>query len=577
LVILVLAAALAAGASQSTDLERRTAAAAAEANETSLQGLVILQALTDAETAQRGYLLTGRSAYLQSYEQARGRARAAVDKLGSMSSGASGLAAADRLKALTDRRLDILDNTIQLTRAGRRAEALASLDSGQAVMDELRRELAAVVTTASARENAVRAQRRDLYQQSRLVQIGLGVLAAFALLMAVGSLLFERIAARRAAKVQAQLNAELRAAHSLAHEANEAKSRFLATASHDMRQPLHALALYISTLERRVESPQARDILRNMDGAVRSMTRLFAALLDLARLEAGALKPEPIDFALGPLLQEVVSQSMGPGEREAARLRLVETDLEVHSDPDLLEVILRNLTSNAVKHSKGEVLLGCRRVGEAVRIEVHDNGQGIPEDQIQRLFSEFVRGQDAGSAEGIGLGLAIVERMAKLLDHPLAVQSRPGQGSVFAVTVPRAGPRALEAPAAGLNEDIALDGAHILVADDEPLALDAMKHAFEDAGAKVTTARSAAEARAHGGEAFDLYVFDLNLGRDDGLSLLSELEQTRGEPIAAFIVTGATTPDVLAQLRGAGRRWVTKPITAATLTSVASSVLSARA
>lgn len=574
--VLILGSALVFGAGESRELERRTAVAAAEASKTSLQGMAILQTLTDAETAQRGYILTGRLAYLEPYHGARDSVDASIAALAALDGGSSNRAIANRLKVLTDRRLDMIESTIELTQAGRRDEAVAMLDAGKTTMQELRRELGAMVATARAREGAVRAQRSRLYQESQRTQAALGILVAIALLIALGSLVFERLTARRAAAVQARLNAELLEARDQAHEANEAKSRFLATASHDMRQPLHALALYISTLERRVESPQAKDILSNMDGAVRSMTRLFAALLDLARLEAGALRAEPIDFQLGPLLKEVMAQSVDPRSGDTARVRVVETAVDVHSDPDLLEVILRNLTSNAVKHSKGEVLLGCRRLGDHIRIEVHDNGQGIPEDQIQRLFSEFVRGDSAGSAEGIGLGLAIVERMTKLLDHPLAVRSKTGKGTVFSVTVPRVTGRAKGGPATGSEKEVALEGVRILIADDEPLARDAMKHAFEDAGANVTTAGSATEVRALNAETFDLYVFDLNLGRDDGLWLLAELERTMGKPVTALIVTGATTPEVLTRLRSAGRRWVNKPITAATLTSVAACVLAAR-
>jgi signal transduction histidine kinase len=575
--VLILGTALVAGAAESRRLEAATALAASQASGASLQGMLVLQALTDAETAQRGYLLTGRRGYLQPYLGARARTDKAIGALASLSDpGTGGDKATDRLAVLVDRRLDAIDDTFVLVQAGRRDEALALLDSGQVMMDELRVELGALVTAAQARETAVRAQRREIYQQSQTLQTGLGVLVAIALLIAMASLIFERVNARRAARVQSRLNEELLAARNIAQEANAAKSRFLATASHDMRQPLHALALYISSLERRVESPQARDILNNMDGAVRSMTRLFAALLDLARLEAGALKPEPMDFSLGSLLEEVAAQSVDPRAKTGARIRLITPSVEVHSDPDLLEVILRNLASNAVKHSKGEVLLGCRRVGDAVRIEVHDNGQGIPEDQIQRLFSEFVRGQDAGSAEGIGLGLAIVERMSKLLDHPLTVNSQTGRGSIFTITVPRAAPKAQKA-VTGAGEAVSLEGVRILVADDEPLALDAMRHAFEDVGAQVTTAKSAEQVRKHADQAFDLYVFDLNLGRDDGLELLAEIEMAKGAPLAAFIVTGATTPEILGQLRQAGRHWVTKPITAKTLMTVASEVLSGRA
>jgi signal transduction histidine kinase len=567
---LALAVALIVETGTANRLEQTTRTTAAEARQTSLAAMALLQAVTDAETSQRGYLLTGQPQLLQSYQRARSVAADALSALAR-----SGRVPDDEVKAvrdLSDQRLRLLKSNLEFARGGRADEWTARLEQGRQVMLELRRRLEQLSSAAQRRETAVRQEANRFDQEGRSLQIGLAVLTMLALLIAISSVTFERIASRRAVAVQERVNEALRLAQRAADEANAAKSRFLATASHDMRQPLHSLALYISSLDRRVDSPQAREILASMDSAVRSMTRLFGALLDMARLEAGALKPEPIDFPVGPLLEEVVAQSIDPTAREKARVRLAPCGLMVHSDPDLLEVILRNLTSNAVKHSKGEVLIGCRRIGGCVRIDVHDNGRGIPEDQIERLFAEFVRGEHAGSAEGIGLGLAIVERMAKLLGHPLTVRSESGRGSVFSILVPRVGGPSGTAPVEH-PEAVSFDGLRILVADDEPLSLDAMKHVFQDLGAAVTTGRSGEDIRSLRSERFDLHVFDLNLGRDDGLRLLDELEAHRNGPVRAMIVTGATTPEVLAALRRSGRRWITKPISAKELAAAAWEVL----
>jgi CheY-like chemotaxis protein/anti-sigma regulatory factor (Ser/Thr protein kinase) len=303
-------------------------------------------------------------------------------------------------------------------------------------------------------------------------------------------------------------------------------------------------------------------MLGKMDSAVRSMTRLFNALLDLARLEAGVLKPEVVDFAMEGLLTDVAEHAVG-----AIEVRVAPTTLNVRSDPDLLEIILRNLAGNAVKHSKGgRVLIGCRRVGRDVRIEVHDDGGGIAPEKLGSMFGEFVRGEDARGTEGMGLGLAIVDRMAKLLGHPLSVSSTLGGGSVFAVTVPRASAPA-ETREVRPHRLSDLEGARLLVADDEPLALDAMAQALRDAGAQVTAVDSAQAARSRMTEAFDLYVFDFDLGPISAVDLLDATEQGAGAPPPALIVTGSTSPEVLNQLRTSGRDWISKPVDAATLTS----------
>jgi histidine kinase len=448
-------------------------------------------------------------------------------------------------------------------------------------MDQLRSQVWQLKAAAERRGEALRERRRRLQRRALLFQAGLVLANVLGLAIAVSGLLAERSAGRRAAELQAKVTEEIGRARRAAEEADRAKSRFLAAASHDMRQPLHALALYISALERRVEGAQAREILANMDGAVRAMTRLFTALLDMARLEAGVLRPEPIDFPVGELLQEVANHSLDFKGRSDVQVVVVPTRLAVRTDPDLLEIVLRNLASNAVKHSKGgRVLLGCRRVGADVRIEVRDDGEGIPEHELHGLFGEFVRGEGARSTEGVGLGLSIVHRMAELLGHKLSVRSEVGRGSVFAITVPRAAaepPAAASAPAPApaRARGAMLDGARILVADDDPLALDAMARALADAGAEVARADTAARAKAQAAQGFDLYVFDMNLGAENGLALLTELERARGGPVRALVVTGATTAEALAALRGSGRAWLTKPLAAETLVAKACGLLAA--
>jgi len=572
LAVVVLAAVLIVQASAAGRMERRADAISTHAEEVLTSGLLVLYGATYAQSSLRGYLLTGQAEYLSTYPEAVAEAERGL-------SGLTRAAAADpdyarqlpAIRSLAQARLGIMDQTVRLARAGRRDEALALLPQGRAMQSALRGHVDALATTARARAAGARSERRAFDRRAAVMQAGLAAATVLALLIALTTLALERRTASRAAAAQKRLNDEIIESGQRAEEADKAKSRFLAAASHDLRQPLHALSLYIATLDRRVESDQAREILSKMDGAVRSMGRLFTALLDLARLEAGILKPTPIAFDIDDLLRDVAEQSVDPSGRRA-RVDVAESGLLVHSDPDLLEIVLRNLVSNAVKHSRGgRVLLGCRRAGQEVRIEIHDNGQGIAEDQLERLFSEFVRGEQAGSTEGVGLGLAIVERIAKLLGHRLSVRSQLGRGSVFGITVPRT--RLPAEPELAPQSTTNIAGLRILVADDEPLALDAMRRTLEDAGAEIVAVDSAAEVRARSAEPFDLYVFDLNLGQENGLQLLAELEAAGGGRIPSLIVTGATSRETLAELKAAGRAWVTKPVTVAAFTAAASRAL----
>ena len=567
--VIVLAAVLIVQASAAGRMERRADAASAQAEEVHTNGLLVLYGATYAQSSLRGYLLTDQVEYLSTYPEAVAEVERGL-------AGLTRATAADpdyapqlpAIRSLAHARLRIMDQTLRRAQTGRRDEALALLPQGRATQDELRDHLDALMTTARARVAEARSERRAFDRRAAAMQAGLAAATVLALLIALATLAHERRTAGRAAAAQKRLNDEIIESVHRAEEADKAKSRFLAAASHDLRQPLHALSLYIATLDRRIESDQAREILSKMDGAVRSMGRLFTALLDLARLEAGILKPTPVAFDIDDLLRDVAEQSVDPSGRRA-RVDVAESGLLVHSDPDLLEIVLRNLVSNAVKHSKGgRVLLGCRRAGQEVRIEIHDNGQGIAEDQLERLFSEFVRGEQAGSTEGVGLGLAIVERIAKLLGHRLSVRSQVGRGSVFGITVPRTRLPAEQDLGPHSAADIA--GLRILLADDEPLALDAMRRTLEDAGAEIVAVDSADAVRARSVEPFDLHVFDLNLGPENGLQLLEELEARGGHRIPSLIVTGATSRETLAELKAAGRAWVTKPVTVAAFTAAAS-------
>ncbi|WP_324865580.1 ATP-binding protein [Azospirillum sp.] len=236
--------------------------------------------------------------------------------------------------------------------------------------------------------------------------------------------------------------AELHAAKSTAEQAHRAKSRFLAHASHDLQQPLQAIGMFTGMLERQPQSAKAAALLTDLKAAQRSMRDLLNAILDISKLESGAVTPRLADLPLSPLLDQLEAEFAGLAEDKGLRLRAVPTNAVVRSDPALLERIVRNLISNAIRYTEtGGVLVGCRTRGDRLWIEVYDTGRGIAEPDRRRIFEEFVQldRPDRDRSEGIGLGLAIVERLARLLEHPVTVRSVEGRGTVFAVGVPLAG------------------------------------------------------------------------------------------------------------------------------------------
>ncbi len=221
--------------------------------------------------------------------------------------------------------------------------------------------------------------------------------------------------------------------------ANLAKSRFLAAASHDLRQPLHALNLFVAQLRNETDRAERDRIAGRIDLAVGNMNELFNALLDISRLDAGALNASLSDFPVRNILRHIEATFAATAREKGLVLRVAPSSAWIRSDPILLERVLLNLVSNAIRYTpKGGIVLGCRHVGDRLRIDVCDSGLGIPKDQQCNIFGEFyqIAAPDQGQRDGLGLGLAIVERLCTLLKHPIGVDSTPGKGSRFHVTVP---------------------------------------------------------------------------------------------------------------------------------------------
>ena len=363
--------------------------------------------------------------------------------------------------------------------------------------------------------------------------------------------------------------------------ANLAKSRFLAAASHDLRQPLHALGLFVSQLRGHVASAESKRLVDRIDAAVTAMNELFAALLDISKLDAGVLSPDVTDFPIARLLGRIETTFTGAADEKGLSLRVIPSNAFVRSDPILLERIVLNLVSNAVRYTAhGGVVVGCRRRGDTLRIEVYDTGPGIAEDERRKIFAEFYRApQSGGSREsGLGLGLSIVERLCGLLGHSIEVDSAEGRGSRFAVTVARvAAPAAVTELAPPRPVIDAPSDKLLVVIDDDALLLDSMAGLLRGWGCRVVAARSLdaalATLAAEGGRP-DLIISDYRLA--DGYSGIAAIERLRAEfgaTIPAFLISGDTAPERLQEARASGHHLLHKPVRPMALRAILTQLL----
>ena len=350
--------------------------------------------------------------------------------------------------------------------------------------------------------------------------------------------------------------------------ANLAKTRFLAAASHDLRQPLHALGLLVAQLDADTGRAERRRIVARVGTAVSAMNDLFNALLDISKLDAGAVAPDVSAFAIEPMLHRIESMFASDIREKSLRLRVVASDAWVRSDRVLLERILLNLVSNAVRYTeRGGIIIGCRRRGDALRIEVWDTGIGIPEDQRQNIFGEFYQIADARAGRvGLGLGLAIVDRLCRLLGHPLQVTSTAGKGSQFSITVPQAPAQAEPAenpnPLQGLLQPFA--GKLVVIIDDDRLVLDGMGGLLRGWGCHVTASTSSGAALAdllalH--KRPDLIISDHHFSHGEtGIAVIERLRHTFKAQITALLVTGDISVERSQEAAAGGYELLQKPV-----------------
>lgn len=369
-----------------------------------------------------------------------------------------------------------------------------------------------------------------------------------------------------------EATAELRARKDEAERANLAKSRFLAAASHDLRQPLHALGLFLSELAQQPLDERSRQITGRLTASTEAMEGLLDSLLDISRLDAGVLTPERSVFDMHAKLEHIIAGQASAAAARGLDLRLRCPPCWAVSDPLLFERIVANLLGNAIRYTpQGRVLVVCRRRGERLRVEVRDSGPGIAADDQQVIFQEFVQLGNAERArdKGLGLGLAIVRRLVDLLGHRLDLRSAPDRGSVFAVELPAAPP---PEPVSGDREALALghfDGLQVALADDDALALGAMSSLLASWGCEVSAAHTADELldAVASGSTPDILITDLRLGgTTDGLALIAAVRSQPGRAeLPAVLISGDTAPESLARIQATGVPMLHKPVRPARL------------
>jgi CheY-like chemotaxis protein len=342
-----------------------------------------------------------------------------------------------------------------------------------------------------------------------------------------------------------RLNAELAKAKERADEANRGKTRFIAAASHDILQPLNAARLFTSSLVDRQGGADQGQLVHNIDASLEAVEEIFNALLDISRLDAGVMKPELSVFRIDALLNALALEFAPMAREKGLELKVVSCSLAVRSDRKLLRRVLQNLVSNAIKYTaEGRVLMGCRRVGNGqLRIEIHDTGPGVPDSKRKLIFREFERLEhDAATAPGIGLGLSIVDRIARMLKHSVGLRSRLGKGSVFTITLP-AQVAAAETVLAGRSQptgDGRLAGLTVLVIDNEPSILKGMESLLGGWGCTVLLAQNGTEALAlwqTNGVGVDVILADYHLDHEDGLGVVAMLRAHTGRYVPAILIT----------------------------------------
>ncbi|AUG03584.1 hybrid sensor histidine kinase/response regulator [Pseudomonas sp. 09C 129] len=374
-----------------------------------------------------------------------------------------------------------------------------------------------------------------------------------------------------------QLNAALTEAKGTAEAANQSKTRFLAAVSHDLMQPLNAARLFSAALSHQDDglSAEAQQLVQHLDSSLRSAEDLISDLLDISRLENGKINPERKPFVLNELFDTLGAEFKVLAQEQGLQFRLRGSRLRVDSDIKLLRRVLQNFLTNAFRYAKGPVLLGVRRRGNQLCLEVWDRGPGIPLDKQQVIFEEFKRldSHQTRAEKGLGLGLAIADGLCRVLGHGLQVRSWPGKGSVFSVSVPLA-KAAVSAPrqVAELNGHL-LSGAQVLCVDNEDSILIGMNSLLSRWGCQVWTARNREECAAllNDGVRPQLALVDYHLDDGEtGTEVMAWLRTQLGDPVPGVVISADGRPEMVAEVHAAGLDYLAKPVKPAALRALLS-------
>ena len=371
-------------------------------------------------------------------------------------------------------------------------------------------------------------------------------------------------------EVRKQVEVHLRDAKREAEDANLSKTKFLAAVSHDLLQPLNAARLFTGSLAEQSDVLQSLQLVKNISNSLDDVENLLGTLVDISKLDAGVIKADVSVFAAQHLLDNLAVEYQQVAKSVGLQLDFVCSSVLIKTDIHLLARILRNFLSNAIRYTEsGRVLLGCRRRGDSVSIEVWDTGIGIAEDKQEEIFQEFKRGdgQRLKQDRGLGLGLAIVDKITRILGHPIRVSSQLGKGSMFAVSVPLAGVHELQRPAVvdvpSYHQDH-LEGVRVWVIDNDPAICLAMRALLESWGCWVTTALSEEDLGEQVGNfemPVDLLIVDYHLDHDvNGVDVVVNIHQQRPTPIPTLMITANYSNELKQQMRALGHTLMHKPV-----------------
>ncbi len=379
------------------------------------------------------------------------------------------------------------------------------------------------------------------------------------------------------------INEQMIKAKSVAEQANQSKTRFLASASHDLLQPLNAARLFSSALAGKAADDEMKDLAEHIDSSLGAAEEIISTLLDISKLDAGALEPDINVFPVNDILRHLANDFSAIAKDQGLDLHVIPSTAWVRSDSKLLRRVIQNFLSNAIRYTpSGKILLGCRRLKGYIRIEVWDTGPGIPDDQLTQIFEEFRRFQHGRDKKGLGLGLAIVDRICGMLNHPVSVRSVQSHGSVFGITVPSVVPSQTQVAASNATTAArrvsSLSGLHVLCIDNDAAILQGMAALLGNWQCEVTAAESLEDAlQKLDGNQPDIILADYQLDDNkNGLDAMDSIRSSLDNDIPGILVTGYMAPEVREDSIERGYQILYKPVKPAALRALVNKLMNQR-